>query len=99
MPDLKLILTIHCEHAARLQSESMERPLSRSEYIAMRIHTLICRSCRRFRKQTRLLSRLLTSMPEAWRQRCLDDGVQLSPQRRRQIHDLLVAAQRDASDH
>lgn len=37
-----------CEESTRLMSAAMERPLSRSERLALRWHLLMCGACRRF---------------------------------------------------
>lgn len=44
-----------CRQAARLLSESLDRPLPRSKRFALKFHVLICTYCRRYRKQIRLL--------------------------------------------
>lgn len=38
---------LHCKDASRLLSEEMERPLSRQERFALKMHLMICRACRR----------------------------------------------------
>lgn len=42
---------LNCRQATQLCSQERDRPLSRSERIALRLHTLICSSCANFRKQ------------------------------------------------
>ena len=53
---LKLILTIQCERASELTSESFERKLLLHERLALQGHVLVCWSCRQFGKQLRLIS-------------------------------------------
>jgi hypothetical protein len=45
------ILTLRCREAAPLISEAMDHPLPRVERIALRMHLLICRWCRRYQAQ------------------------------------------------
>jgi hypothetical protein len=50
------ILTLNCEDATFLASESLDRPLTIDESIAAGMHSLICPGCRRFTRQVRFLS-------------------------------------------
>ena len=45
------ILTLKCEGASSLTSRELDEPLGLPELIAVRGHLLVCRSCRRFRRQ------------------------------------------------
>lgn len=56
---MKLILTLKCEESTQLVSQSLDADLSRSERLAVNMHALICRSCRRFKKQLLLLQKVL----------------------------------------
>jgi len=47
---MKLLPT--CRDVTRLVLEGEDRPLSRTERWALRVHWLICDACRHFRKQT-----------------------------------------------
>lgn len=51
-------MMLSCRHAARLLSESLDRPLPRSKRFALKFHVLICTYCRRYGKQIRLLDAL-----------------------------------------
>ncbi len=42
---------LSCREASRLSSEAMDRPLKAGEKFSLHFHTLICRHCRRFKKQ------------------------------------------------
>lgn len=53
------ILTLSCEESTRLVSQSLDRDLPRGERVALRLHALICRSCRRFRRQVLALRELI----------------------------------------
>jgi len=45
-----------CREAARLITESYQRPLRWRERIALRMHLTICDACTNFKKQMRLLT-------------------------------------------
>jgi hypothetical protein len=49
------ILTLHCESASELSSRELDEPLGGLERAALWGHLLVCRSCRRFRGQIRLI--------------------------------------------
>lgn len=44
-----------CKQASKLISVSLDRPLSWSERVQLKLHLLICTPCRRFRQQLRML--------------------------------------------
>lgn len=46
---------LNCREATRLLSERLEQPLSRRQRIVLAIHTLICKACRNFGKQSEFL--------------------------------------------
>ena len=50
-----LILTMRCDDASRLSSESLDRKLFVYERVALRLHTLGCWSCRHLVRQLRIL--------------------------------------------
>ena len=47
----KMVLTLVCDESSHLLSDSLDRPLTWVERLALRLHLLICRNCRRFRRQ------------------------------------------------
>ncbi len=49
------VLTLHCEEASALLSHELDDSLPRLDRVALLCHLLVCRSCRRFRAQIRLL--------------------------------------------
>jgi hypothetical protein len=51
------ILTLHCDEASRLSSESLDHPLPRVDRLACRLHLLICARCRRHRRDILALRR------------------------------------------
>ncbi len=49
--DIYKILTLRCDESARLLSAEKEIKLRRAERIALRMHLLGCRACRRYKRQ------------------------------------------------
>ncbi len=49
---------LNCNEATRLLSDELERPLSRTQTLALRLHVLMCNGCRNFGKHIRFLRRL-----------------------------------------
>ena len=62
-----LILMLDCEESARLTSESFDRPLTRSERWALKIHQACCRSSHRVARQMEMISEAMKK-PEATEQ-------------------------------
>lgn len=60
------ILTLTCDQAAELLSHAQDGPLKRSERWALSFHLLICRLCRKYNRQLKLLRAILTRMAEPW---------------------------------
>lgn len=96
MRDLGMILALSCEEASRLVSDSLDRPLTRSERIALRIHTTICRACRLMQRQLAALHELAGRMPASARSQLQTSLPRLSSDRKQRIKQLLVEARRDS---
>jgi hypothetical protein len=58
------ILTLPCSEAARISSESLDRTLPFHDRLAVRLHTLACASCRRYRRQILSLRKTATRLAE-----------------------------------
>ena len=58
-----MAIHLSCREASRLISEAMDRPLSFTEKIALRLHVRICDACTRFTRQLEFLRRALKSFP------------------------------------
>jgi len=58
-----------CQHASRMVSESMDRPLLLRERVTLRMHLMMCSFCTRFASQMQILRRAAIqhglSIPEA----------------------------------
>jgi hypothetical protein len=46
---------INCRQASRLISDALDRPLSKSEYLRLRIHLFLCGNCSEFSRQLQLM--------------------------------------------
>lgn len=57
--NIRMVLGLSCRHASLLLSRAQDGPLTLSERLAMRMHLLICRSCRRFNRQLSLIRQTL----------------------------------------
>jgi hypothetical protein len=83
-----MILTLSCDESSHLLSDSSDRRLNRVERLALRLHLVTCRNCRRFRRQLQLfreaIDRLVDgTVPES------PAAASLSPEARRRIEDAL----------
>jgi len=52
------MLVPSCRQAARLQSQALDGKLPFFSWLGLKMHLLVCRWCRRYGKQIRLLRRL-----------------------------------------
>jgi hypothetical protein len=59
-----LILTLTCDQASRLLSDAQDRSLNRPERWALSFHLLICRFCRKYKRQLKLLRDILTKIAD-----------------------------------
>jgi hypothetical protein len=53
-----------CRDVTRLQSERCERELSARERMELRLHTMVCRGCRRYGKQIDFIRRAARAVRE-----------------------------------
>ena len=56
---IRQILTLRCEEADRLMSDSLDRRLTWVERVALNGHVACCRGCRRARRQLAILRQTL----------------------------------------
>jgi hypothetical protein len=59
-----LILTLTCDQAAELMSRAQEVTLSRPERWALSLHLLICRLCRKYNRQLKLLRAIMNKIAD-----------------------------------
>jgi hypothetical protein len=97
LKNLVRILTLTCDQAARLMSQAQDQPLERPERWALYLHLLICRWCRRYHRQLKLLRAVLTRITEP---RADDAAVPplLDPEQNRALQDRLTKKIRDNLD-
>ncbi len=75
-----------CKQASQLLSQSLDRQLSARERFALRLHLLICKYCKRFGEQIKLLRTAIKQLGE----RVEDDtGIQLPAEAKVRIADLI----------
>ena len=73
-----LPLVTSCKQAARLVSISVERRLTLREFLSMRVHLWMCKTCTRYKNQIRALRKIFLRHEEvldnvpASSQECLD---------------------------
>jgi hypothetical protein len=58
-----MVLRLSCKEASRLISQEMDRRLSLTERIALRLHVRICDACTHFTRQVAFLRRALQRYP------------------------------------
>jgi Putative zinc-finger len=92
--NITMLVNLSCDQASRLASESLDRELSRHERWALRLHTLVCRSCRRLVAQLKTLRALAAQMPDSAHEQLRAALPQLSTDRKQRIKQLLADARR-----
>lgn len=54
-----------CKDVSRLVSQGLDRKLGLGERLALRLHFVICESCRNFNRQMRFLRRAMRELPQS----------------------------------
>ena len=90
--DVRMLVSLSCDEASRLASESLDRPLLGRERWALRWHTFVCRSCRRLMRQLETMRALLSNMSPSSQQQLREKLPRLSADRKQQIKRLLLDA-------
>ncbi len=78
------VLTLRCEAASLLSSRELDDPLPFLDRAALLCHVAVCRSCRRFRTQVRLI-RTTILRREQILEETVPRGEGLSPEARERI--------------
>jgi hypothetical protein len=91
--NLRIMVSLSCEEASRLASESLDRELTRSERWGLSFHTLVCRSCHRLMRQLELLRAVAAKVPDSAQHTIRAALPQLSLDRKQRIKQLLSKAQ------
>jgi hypothetical protein len=94
--DIKMVLSLSCDESSRLVSDDLERPLSRTERLALCLHLMVCNRCRRFRRNLKLLRELLRRRAERSLAATSVPPV-LAPDERARILKTLTGAQSEES--
>jgi hypothetical protein len=92
--EMRMMLSLSCEEASRLNSDSLDRELSRSEQWALRLHLFFCRGCRRLKQQLDLMRALFHQPTDALHRSVGGQLPQLSAERKEHIKQLLREAAR-----
>lgn len=54
---------LNCKHNTELLSQSQDRPITFREWMAMRLHLMMCRGCRNFEKQLAFIRKAARELP------------------------------------
>lgn len=79
------ILSMTCDEATHLASQSLDRELSCRQRLALRVHVLYCVGCRRFQAQLRVLRQAVQQRLGAAGVDSLTPSTGLSPEARERI--------------
>jgi hypothetical protein len=79
---------MRCPEADALTSESLDRNLDLSERLALRMHRMVCHSCRQFKKQLQFVRRSCQVLQER-EQAQLESGPSLEPEVKERLKRLL----------
>ena len=90
--NIRMVLSLTCEESSRLLSNELDRTLLGPERIALRLHLVLCRHCRRFERNLRIFRRLLGHMN---RKNLSGDGLgtPLTPEAKARIVEKVTQAQ------
>ena len=91
LSDIRLILTASCRETSHLVSDALDRELRWPERLAMRLHLLICRSCRGCKRQLLFLRSAVRRLRTATTASESVAGPTLSEEARRRIKAALAA--------
>ena len=83
------LLTLKCREASILMSASMDDPLPAVDRWALRLHMMVCTACRRYRRQLRMMRRVLHEATKAAEQGVASGTIGLSADARRRLQDAI----------
>jgi hypothetical protein len=75
-----------CQEATRLASTAIDRPLSFSQRLQLRLHLAVCAGCRVYRRQIIAIDRLIRARTASIEN---DRGIQLDPEARQRIAEAM----------
>lgn len=73
---------LHCDKVSKVVSESMDRDLSFTKRLGVRIHLLMCHHCRRFAKQLKHMRETIRKEGQNYPQEKLDEDVKVEMKKR-----------------
>ena len=86
---IKMVLTLPCSESSQLVSDAMDRRLTRVERLAMTLHLMVCRNCRRSRKRLQLLAEALRRLASGIAPAAPSTNASLSLEARKRIEEAL----------
>ena len=94
--NIRMVLSLSCQESSRLLSDKLDRTLSRPERIALRMHLVLCRNCRRFGRNLRVFRDVLGNMS---RKNLSGNGLgtPLTPEAKTRIAEKVAQAQSEES--
>ena len=88
------IVSMRCDEADRLRSRQALEPLNRSERLAMRLHQVMCKSCRAADRQLQILDDAIANLKNAESDPVPDAPGRLSKAARNRIASTLGDAEK-----
>ena len=79
-----------CKQAARLVSISFERKLTLREYLVMRLHLLMCKTCTFYGRQIKALRGIFKRHEEALEHTSCSSDEKMSAQAKQHLKDLML---------
>jgi hypothetical protein len=83
------LLNLPCEEISKLVSLSLDSELPRAERLAMSMHLLYCKACRRFRQQVLSIKTAMNQLSTDTSRTGLEGVASLSPEARARIQRAL----------
>jgi len=87
-----------CDQASRLSSEGLDRDLYAGEKLSLKLHSMMCRLCRRYDQQIRFLHDALQSHGDDLSDEDVSGDVRLSDEARERIAQMMSAGPPAQSD-
>jgi predicted anti-sigma-YlaC factor YlaD len=90
--DMVRLITLRCREAAALLSTEQEGRLSRLDRWALRLHLMVCRPCRAYRRQLQALARVIDAAVKTLGSEGRLPGGRLSDESRRRLREVIAAS-------
>jgi len=79
---------LSCKQASQLTSQSLDRSLTLHERIALKLHLIICKYCKRFSQQVQTLRNAMRTMVDSIEN---NDTIEMPSATKKRISDLVEA--------